>query len=75
MWNIIETSLVISKWLLIADKALPKVKSVSLWVHLKEIPLNMFSWKGLNFITSVVGDPIRLHHEIATCSSFEITKD
>lgn len=34
----------------------------------------MFSWKGLSFITSAVGEPDRLHPEAAQCLDFKVAK-
>lgn len=45
-----------------------------LWVHLKNVPMNMFSWEDLSFITSAVGFPVRLHPETTACSTFEVAK-
>lgn len=36
--------------------------------------MNMYSWKGLSFITSAVGRPDRLHPETASCSNFKLAK-
>lgn len=52
MWNLAEIPVVMSKW---SEDTMPEVKSVPLWVHLKNVPMDMFSWKGLSFITSAVG--------------------
>ena len=50
----------------------PEVKSIPRWVHLTNVPMNMFSWEGLSFITSAVGHPVKLHPETASCSNFKI---
>lgn len=34
----------------------------------------MFLWKGLSFITSVVGEPVRLHLDTAQCKDFKVVK-
>lgn len=74
MWNIAEVPMVISKWSPRAEGEQPEEKSIPLWVYLKKVPLNMFSWEGLSFITSAVGHPVRLHPETAACSNFEVAK-
>ena len=74
MWNIGNIPLVVTKW--IPDELMekPEVKSIPLWVHLKNVPLHMFSWEGLSFITSAAGHPVRLHPETAACKDFKLAK-
>ncbi|KAF3566162.1 hypothetical protein DY000_02017822 [Brassica cretica] len=38
------------------------------------VPLHMFSWESLSFITSEVGSPVKLHMETLACSNFEVAK-
>lgn len=45
-----------------------------LWVTVKNVPHSMFSWDGLSFLTSPVGNPIRLHPETELCTNFEEAK-
>lgn len=74
MWNIGNIPLVVTKW--IPDELMekPEIKSIPMWVYLKNVPMNMFSWKGLSFITSAVGHPVRLHPETASCANFKLAK-
>lgn len=74
MWNLAGIPVVMSKWSPNLDETSPEVKCVPLWVHLRNIPLDMFSWKGLSFVTSAVGDPVRLHSDKAKCLDFTIAK-
>ncbi|XP_020868126.1 uncharacterized protein LOC110224871 [Arabidopsis lyrata subsp. lyrata] len=74
MWNIAEVPMVVSKWSPITERDQPEEKSIPLWVYLKQVPLNMYSWEGLSFITSAVGIPVRLHPETAACSNFDVAK-
>lgn len=74
MWNIAEVPMVVSKWSPLAEKEGLEEKSIPLWVFLKQVPMNMFSWEGLSFITSAVGDPVRLHPETAACANFDVAK-
>lgn len=41
---------------------------------MKNVPPSMFSWKGLNFLASPVGVPIRLHQETELVTSFDEAK-
>lgn len=73
MWNISDVPLVVYKWSPITEESTPEA-TVPLWVHLKNVPMNMFSWEGLSFMTSAVGIPDRLHPETAACTTFEVSK-
>lgn len=74
MWNIGNIPMVVQKWMPDELKEKPEVTSIPLWVHLKHVPMNMFSWQGPSFITSAVGSPDRLHPETAACTNFKIAK-
>ena len=73
-WNIGNIPLVVAKWTPKELEEKPEVKSIPLWVHLKNVPMNMVSWEGLSFITSAAGHPVKLHPETAACSNFKIAK-
>lgn len=45
-----------------------------MWIHLKKVPLNMFSWEGLSLLASPVGVPVKQHPETIACTSFEVAK-
>lgn len=47
------------------------MKSIPLWVTLTNVPPTMFTDKGLEFLASAVGKPIRLHPKTETCDTFE----
>lgn len=36
--------------------------------------MNMFSWKGLSFVASAVGEPVRLYPDTAQCTDFKVAK-
>ncbi|XP_048610951.1 uncharacterized protein LOC111205492 [Brassica napus] len=74
MWNIGNIPMVVAKWTPKELEEKPEVKSIPLWVHLKNVPMNMFSWEGLSFITSAAGHPVKLHPETAACSNFKLAK-
>lgn len=52
----------------------PEIKIIPMWVTIKKVPYSMYSWKGLGFLASVVGEPKRLHPEIELCNNFEEAK-
>lgn len=64
--------MIVSKWSPKEDDSEAKV--IPLWVHLKGVPMSMYSWEGLSFITSTAGKPDRLHPETVACTNFEEAK-
>lgn len=64
--------MVVSNWSPKEDES--KAKLVPLWVHLTNVPMNMYSWEGLSFITSAAGIPDHLHPETLACTNFDIAK-
>ncbi|XP_056847302.1 uncharacterized protein LOC130497999 [Raphanus sativus] len=74
MWNIAEIPVVMAKWSPLTEDIEQETHSIPLWVHLKNVPMDMFSWKGLSFITSSVGVPERLHPETEQCVNLKIAK-
>lgn len=71
MWNIMDIPMLTSKWSPFAEEAQPAMRSIPLWVTLNNVPPSMFTDKGLEFLASAVGNPIRLHPKIEACVSFE----
>lgn len=71
MWNIAGIPMVASKWSPIEDE---ENKLTPLWVFLKNVPMSMYSWDGLSFMTSPLGTPDHLHPETVACSNFGIAK-
>lgn len=74
MWNIADIPMVVSKWSPIVDDDEPEVKIIPMWITLKNVPHKMYLRDGLDFITSAVGKPVRLHPETELCSNFEEAK-
>jgi len=74
MWNIMNVPMLISKWSPFAEEAQPVMKSIPLWITLKNVPPSMFTDKGLDFLASAVGKPIRLHPKTEACESFEVAQ-
>lgn len=68
MWNIADVPMIVSKWSPVTEEAQPEIKSILMWVVLKNVPHKMFSWEGLSFLSSPVGDPKRLHPDTKLCS-------
>ncbi|GKA76547.1 putative non-LTR retroelement reverse transcriptase, partial [Tanacetum coccineum] len=71
MWNICGIPMIISKWSPIEEDAQPEVKKMPVWVVVKNLPRYMYAWEGFAFMTSPIGEPIRLHPETEMCKNFE----
>jgi len=71
MWNIIGIPMLISKWTPFAEEAQPAMKSIPLWVTLKNVPPSIFTDKGLEFLSSAVGKPVKRHPKTEAYVSFE----
>lgn len=74
MWNIAGLPMIVSKWSPILEETQPEIKTLPMWVILKNVPHSLYSWAGLGFLSSLVGTPIRLHTETELCSNFEEAK-
>lgn len=77
MWNIAGIPLIVSKWSPAdeeEDEDEQEIKILPMWVTLKNVPRKLYSWKGIGFIASSVGKPVRLHPETELCSNFEEAK-
>ena len=74
MWNIAGVPMVVKKWTPKTEEEKQEEEAIPMWVHLKKVPLNMFSWEALSFMTSTVRFPLHLHPETAACSNFEEAK-
>lgn len=74
MSNIADIPLIISKWSPIAKQEEPEIKTIPMWITLKNVPHQIYSWSSIGFLASVVGKPIRLNPETELCSNFEEAK-
>lgn len=74
MWNLAGIPVVLTKWVPFIEEKQPEVESVPMWIHLRNVPVNWFSWKGLSCVASPVGEPVRLHPETAQCLDFKVAK-
>ncbi|KAL0671235.1 hypothetical protein Bca4012_033939 [Brassica carinata] len=74
MWNLAGIPVILTKWSPVIEKEKPPVQSIPMWVHVKNVPIKMFSWQGLSFLTSPIGSPGRLHPETAQCLNLDVAK-
>ena len=74
MWNIAGVPMIVTKWSPRSEEEKQEEEAIPMWVHLHRVPLHMYSWEGLSFITSAVGFPVKLHPETIACSNLEVAK-
>lgn len=74
MWNIVGVPMVVTKWTPKTEEEKQEEDAIPMWVHLKKVLLNMYSWEGLSFITNTVGFPESLHPETFACTNLEVAK-
>lgn len=55
MWNLAGVPVVLTKWSPVIEKEKPPTQSIPMWVHIKNVPVKLFSWHGLSFVTSPIG--------------------
>lgn len=72
MWYISNIPMVVSKWAPEEEEEEEEqeIKLIPMWVVMKNVPKQMFSWEGLGFIASAVGHQKHLHPDTLLCKSF-----
>lgn len=74
MWNIAGVPMVVTKWSPKSEEEKHEENEIPMWVHLRKVPLHMYSWEGISFMSSAVGFPDRLHPEKIACTNLEVAK-
>lgn len=74
MLTIVGVPMIVKKWTTKTEEEKQEEEAIPMWVHLRKVPLQMFSWEVLSFMASMVGHPIHLHPETLACSNFEEAK-
>lgn len=74
MWNIVGVPMIVSEWTPTSEEEKKEDDAIPMWVHLEKVPLHMFSWEALSFITSAVGYPVKLHPETVSCTNLDVAK-
>ncbi|XP_010461690.1 PREDICTED: uncharacterized protein LOC104742386 [Camelina sativa] len=74
MWNIAGVPMMLTNWSPLPEDDQPVITSMPLCVTLKNVLHSLFSWEGLGFLTSPIGNPIRLHPDTELCSKFDEAK-
>ncbi|XP_018463618.1 uncharacterized protein LOC108834792 [Raphanus sativus] len=74
MWNIVGVPMVVTKWSPKSEEEKQEENEIPMWVNLRKVPLHMYSWQGISFMTSTVGFPDKLHPETLACTNLEVAK-
>lgn len=74
LWNIADKPMVVSKWSPNIEESQPDIQNIPMWITINKVPQKIFTWKGLGFIASAVGDPKRLHPDTILCKSVKEAK-
>lgn len=74
MWNIAGIPMIATRWTPTTEDENQEDEAIPMWVHLEKVPLHMYSWEGLSFITSTVGFPVKLHAETIACTNLKEAK-
>lgn len=74
MWNILGVPMIVTKWSPKGEEDKQEEENIPMWVHVRNVPLHMYSWQGLSLITSPVGFPVRLHPETVACTNLNEAK-
>lgn len=74
LWNIAGDPFVVYKWDPKTEEEKQEESDIPMWVYLKMVPLSMYSWVGLSFISSAAGFPVRLHPETLACTNLDTAK-
>ncbi|XVE48638.1 hypothetical protein DITRI_Ditri01bG0017900 [Diplodiscus trichospermus] len=65
-WHIQNKSLIVRKWEPGMSHLEFDLSRIPLWIHLRNVPLELFNKKGLNYIASTIGTPLYMDH-VTTC--------
>lgn len=69
MWFFISNQLfVVKPWSLMIEQDLSELKSIPIWINLRNAPLHLWHAKGLGKLSSFVGIPIMLDKKTTTRS-------
>ncbi|XP_024015967.1 uncharacterized protein LOC112089217 [Eutrema salsugineum] len=71
MWSIKNIPMMVSKWSPVVEEAQPAIQVLPMWVVLRNVPRSMFSWKGISFFASPLGEPKKLHPDTLWAKNFE----
>lgn len=66
--------MVVMKWAPRTEEEKHEEEATPMWIHLHRVPLHMYYWEDLSFITSAIGFPDKPHPETLACSHFEVAK-
>lgn len=73
-WHIANVPLVVNEWNPKSAQAPPDLSAMPLWVDLKGVPAELFSQPGLSFLSSTVGNFVKLHRNTERCLRLDVAR-
>lgn len=73
-WHIAEVPLVVQPWTPKLASLKPDLNSIPIWVDFKDVPGDLYSCKGLSFLASVVGKPLKIHPNTERCFRLDVAR-
>lgn len=62
----------VSKWSVSSDVMPPILKRVLLWAHVKGIPFDLMTHKGLSYVAGLIGEPVKMDDYTNNLTSLNI---
>ncbi|XP_039044398.1 uncharacterized protein LOC120183865 [Hibiscus syriacus] len=73
-WHVLNKHLILRKWEPNLEKLSFDLSSLPIWVHLYNIPLELYSRLGLSYVASAIGTPLSMDFVTAGKSHLEYAK-
>ncbi|KAF3499171.1 hypothetical protein F2Q69_00044231 [Brassica cretica] len=73
-WHIADIPLVVNVWTPESALHPPDLSAMPLWVDLKGVPNNLYSHKGLKFLSRAVGQFVKLHPSTEKCVRLDVAR-
>ncbi|CAE5994066.1 unnamed protein product [Arabidopsis arenosa] len=58
LWHVDDCLMFVSAWSPVANFAVPEITTIPAWLTLKNIPNQLYSFKGIKWIASGIGEPM-----------------
>lgn len=73
-WHIADIPMVVQEWSPESATMKPEITAIPMWVDFKGVPGHYFSYKGLSFLVSHVGHPVKLHPKTEKCLRLDVAR-
>lgn len=74
IWSIDGLTMFVAEWTPCVTPSKPALKTVPVWIELRNVPFEFYNPPSLSRIASLVGHPICLHKETVQMTNFEVAK-